>query len=284
MPPARIVVAAFATFAGLAAGLGLGMTASAQTLKLRPASLPQVNLQVAWRLDAVNAPPPRTTVQGGQVIVDSRGVVVGRTGTGATVVQTEGDAQASAEQVLQVLNGQQARLFTGRQVARQTWQLVWAPGGNAGGGTSSGNSGATGSSGGNTATGTGSTNATTGNYGIQSQTAWVDLGEGLVVRPRWPGGHQPVLLDIEARSSRALAPGRAGALGSSGFDPDGQVGRTELSTTLRIPLGQWTLLARSGPATSSGSTAGSLSTRSLDDTGAQALWVRVSLPGGEPAP
>lgn len=264
MPRARIVVAAFATFAGLAAGLGLGEGVAAQTLTMRPPALPQVNLLVAWRLDAVNTPPPRTTVQGGQVILDSRGVVIGRTGTGVTVVQTEDDAQAHAEQVLQVLNGRQAKLFAGRQVARQSWQLVWSPAGNAGG--------------------TGDGGASNGTYGIQSQTAWVDLGDGLVVRPRWPGGRQAVLLDIEARSSRALAPGRAGALGSSGFDPDGQVGRTELSTTLRIPLGQWTMLARSGPAAAGGSTSGTLSTRSLDDSGAQALWVRVSLPGAETAP
>jgi hypothetical protein len=272
MPRAGIVVAAFATFAGLALLVGAG--AAAQTLKLRPTSLPQVNLQVAWRLDAVDAPPPRTQVHGGQVIVDSRGTVIGRTGVGATVVQTEGDAQAHTEQLLQVLNGQQARLFTGRQVARQSWQLVWSPQGGNGSSASTG-SGTTGSG------------TSAGSYGIQSQTAWIDLGDGLVVRPRWPGGHQPVLLDIEARSSRALAPGQAGALGSSGFDPDGQVGRTELSTTLRIPLGQWTMLARSGAASASSAgapTGGSLSTRSLDDTGAQSLWVRVSLPVAEPAP
>jgi type II secretory pathway component GspD/PulD (secretin) len=273
MPRARIVVAAFATFAGLTLGVGTG--ASAQTLKLKPTALPQVNLQVAWRLDAVVAPPPRTQVQGGQVVVDSRGTVIGRTGVGATVVQTEGDVQAHTEQQLQVLNGQQARLFTGQQVARQSWQLVWSPQGVGAVG---------GGSGGSTAAGGGTSGSGTGTYGIQSQTAWVDLGEGLVVRPRWPGGRQAVLLDIEARSSRALAPGRAGALGSSGFDPDGQVGRTELATTLRLPLGEWTMLARSGASGTRSASASGLSTRSLDDTGAQALWVRVSLPGGEPAP
>ncbi len=273
MPPALIAVAAFAAFArsgctkGVRTGAlallwacGAGGVAHGQALRLRPAGLPQVNLVVAWRADAAGSERGQQRVVNGQLIVDSQGVVVGRTGLGATTVQT--DTEAHGAQMVQVLNGQQARLFLGRQVGRQSWQLLWSPQGAAG-------------TGGNTATtGTGANNgASVGSYGIQSQTTWVDLGDGLTVRPRWAGGRQPVLLDVEARSSRAL---NAGQVGSSGFEPDGQVARTEVASTLALPLGQWTLLARSGSASASGGQGG-LSTRSLDEQGAQTLWVHVSL-------
>ncbi|MEY4766740.1 MAG: hypothetical protein RI907_3413 [Pseudomonadota bacterium] len=204
------------------------------------AAPPVVNLTVAWRLeDASQRQDTRQVVQG-QVIVDTRGQVIGRTGLGASTVSTE--RQQHSEQSLRVLNGQQARLFVGRQVARQSWQLVMSA---------------------------------QGTQGVQSQTQWLDLGDGLVVRPRWPGGRQPVSLDVEARSSRALAPGQAQ---TSGFDPDGQVSRTELATTLALPLGQWTLLARSGSGLDAQSRqrGTTLSTRSLDEQGNMALWVRVS--------
>jgi len=240
------------------------MTSAAQ------AAPPQVNLTVSWRLDDAGRDSSTRQVVQGQVIIDSRGNVVGRTGLGATTVETERSQQT--EQMLQVLNGQQARLFVGKQVGRQSWQIVWSPqsGGSSVGGSGGSSVGSSvGSSGGG------------GSYGVQSQTTHVDLGDGLVVRPRWAGGRQPVLLDIEARSSRALNPGSS--LGS-GFEPDGQVGRTEVSTTLALPLGQWTVIARSGDArTSEGSSGGSsLSTRSLDEQGGMSLSVRVSTAGIAP--
>ncbi len=284
MPPALIAVAAFAAFAGfsrttgvhkaafaLLFGATLGGSSVAQTLRLRPAGLPQVNLAVSWRVDAGGSQRSEQRVVTGQVIVDSRGVVVGRTGLGATTVQTETDTRSA--QMLQVLNGQQARLFVGQQVGRQSWQLLWSPQGGAGTGSGAGAGG--------TVSGTAAAAAGTnmGSYGIQSQTTWVDLGDGLTVRPRWAGGRQPVLLDVEARSSRALNGAQAGG----GFEADGQVGRTEVASTLSLPLNQWTVLARSGGSThrDGGTT---LSTRSLDEQGSQTLWVRVSLttPGSEP--
>ncbi len=281
MPPGLIAVAAFAAFAGFSRttsvqkaafalffGAALGGPALAQTLKLRPASLPQVNLAVSWRVDAGGSQRSEQRVVTGQVIVDSRGVVVGRTGLGATTVQTETDTRNT--QMLQVLNGQQARLFVGQQVGRQSWQLWWSPQGGTGTANTAGG-------GGSTVSGTPGTNA--GGYGIQSQTTWVDLGDGLTVRPRWTGGRRPVLLDVEAHSSRALNGAQAGG----GFEADGQVGRTDVASTLSLPLNQWTVLARSGGSTrrDGGST---LSTRSLDEQGSQTLWVRVSLtsPGSDP--
>jgi len=278
MPPALIAVAAFAAFArsgctkGVRTGAlallwacGAGGAAHGQTLRLRPAGLPQVNLVVAWRVDTASSERGQQRVLNGQAIVDSRGVVVGRTGLGATTVHTDTEARGTPmAQVLQVLNGQQARLFVGRQVGRQSWQLLWSPPGSAGTGS-------------NTATpGTATTDgAAAGAHGIQSQTAWVDLGDGLTVRPRWAGGRQLVLLDVEARSSRALDAGQVGS-GSGGFEPDGQVGRTEVASTLALPLGQWTVLAHSGGVPAGGDQAG-LSTRSLDEQGTQTLWVHVSL-------
>ncbi len=268
-------VAAFAGFAGLTGLTGrVGQALRAGSAALVGALLvntllasatqaapPQVNLTVSWRLDDAGRGSSTRQVVQGQVIIDSRGKVVGRTGLGATTVDTERSQQT--EQMLRVLNGQQARLFVGKQVGRQSWQIVWSP--QSGGGSVGGSAGS----------------AQGGSYGLQSQTTHVDLGDGLVVRPRWAGGRQPVLLDIEARSSRAQNPGSS--LGS-GFEPDGQVGRTEVSTTLALPLGQWTVIARSGDARiSEGNSGGtSLSTRSLDEQGSMSLSVRVSTTGITP--
>ncbi len=258
MPSAPRLVAAFTgltVFAGLTGGLGWSLVPGTAH-----AAGPQVNLTVSWRLDTTGRSQATRQVVQGQVIVDSRGQVIGRTGLGATTVDTEASQQT--EQMLQVLNGQQARLHVGRQVGRQSWQIVWSPPSDGGGSQAGGQ----------------------GSHGLHSQTTWVDLGEGLVVRPRWAGGRQPVRLEIEAPSSRALNPGSP--MGA-GFEPDGQVGRTEVSTTLALPLGQWTAIAQSGHTrqTDSRRSGGTqLSTRELDDSGAQTLWVRVSLPGGAPAP
>ncbi len=257
MPRVRPLVAAFATLFTL---MSVGETAHA--------GLPLVNLTVSWRLDEGASTSARTQVVQGQVIVDSNGQVVGRTGLGATAVQTQRDRQVA--QVLQVLNGRQARLFVGQQVARQSWQLVWAPGASQGGAMAGGGSTAS--------TGTAG-QAAGGAWAVQPQTQWVDLGDGLVVRPRWGAGRQPVELDIEARSSRAAV--AATPLGG-GFSPDGQVNRSEVMTTLVLPLGQWMLLARSGGASSgaAGSRGSTWSTQDVAQDAQHSLWVKVSTDTG----
>lgn len=263
MPPARHVVAAFAT--------SITLSLASPGAK---AGLPQVNLTVSWRVDDGLHDQRNTQVVQGQVIVDSRGQVIGRTGVGATVVQTTRQGQTA--QMLQVLNGRQARLFVGQQVGRQSWQLVGMP-------ATAGTGGTGGTGPGNTADaaeGNPTRLAPLGGWVVAQQVQWVDLGAGLTVRPSWGGGRQPVQLEIEARSSRAAPPG---STPGAGFAPDGQVQHSEVMTTLSVPLGQWVLLARSGQGgvRSQQRSGSAWSTETISQDGTQSLWVRV---GTDPTP
>lgn len=244
-------------------------------------ALPQRNLLVEWR---VGEPGQRTEqvlggvaaarrggmpetrrlpapVPGGYVVSTHSGhsqtTVIG---VGGSVAQTEGES-LSVQQIL-VLNGGQARLFLGRSEPYTVWQWAW------GAGQSSSQTTAGQST-------TGNSQTTGSQQGVQAwaQTAWLDLGQGLSVTPRWPGGQAPVRVALEARSRQAgNAPGRYGAMA-----PDGQVVQSEVATTLSVPLGQWVVVARSG-GQGQRSEAGTLSTRSLDEADSRLLEIRVSLP------
>jgi hypothetical protein len=71
-------------------------------------------------------------------------------------------------------------------------------------------------------------------------TQWVTAGQRITVQPHWPGGREPVSVEISAEASR--------------FDPSVVVGSAELpqksdaglKTTVLAPLGEWITLAASG--------------------------------------
>ncbi|WP_290874842.1 hypothetical protein [Aquabacterium sp.] len=258
-------------------------------------ALPQRNLLVEWRvgeqgqrseqtLGVVTAgrrgtPETRrlpAPVPGGYVVSTQSGhsqtTVIGM---GGSVAQTEGESR-SVQQIM-VFNGGQARLFLGSSQPYTVWQWAW------GAGQSSSQSSSLQSPQGAGTSGAGGTGAATSTatstrssqQGVQAwaQTAWLDLGQGLTVRPRWPGGQALVRVELEARSRQAgNAAGRYGAMA-----PDGQVMQTEVATTLAVPLGQWVVVARSGGQGQRSET-GTLSTRSLDEADSRLLEIRVSLP------
>ncbi len=230
----------------------------------RDEALPARNLLVEWRTSGERSQQERSTgLRQGQVTVDTRGVWA--TGTlQAGTVQTE-SRQDSTQQV-QVLNGGRARLYVGTSQPLTVWQ--WA--GPVGGGGSLGGYGP--SSGGHVGNG-----ATQGAYqGGQAapQTVWIDLGQGLSVSPRWPGGRAPVVVELEAQSRQSASPGGR-LLGR--VDPDGQTRRSELASTLSLPLGQWVVVARSG-GRSEQQRSGTLSTRELDDEQSEQLEIRITAP------
>lgn len=71
-------------------------------------------------------------------------------------------------------------------------------------------------------------------------TQWVSAGQQLTVAPRWPGGQEPVTVTLTSESSRfdpAVAPGSAELP---------QRAESSVSTTLRVPLGEWVTVAASG--------------------------------------
>lgn len=227
---------------GLMAALAAGTRAHAGG-----ASAPG-NLQVAWRV-----------VSSAQARERQAGVEPG----GVRLSTLDASEQQDAVHKLLVLNGGKARLFTGRTVQQTTWQFLFSmPGAATSGGAASG--AATAPAGAPSGLATPS-----GGAQLLSQTVWIDLGQGLSVRPRWKGGNAPVELELEAQSRRPL--------GGQGFAPDGQIQRQEVSTTLLVPLGQWVVVAQSG-RNQTRHTNATLSTTDLDDQDGEQLEVRVSQP------
>jgi len=242
--------------------------------------LPQRNLLVEWRMGGQGQAQQRNQgIRTGQIIVDSRGGVVGRTSIGMETIQTE--SQIDSVQQVQVLNGGKARLFVGKSQPYTVWQWAWT---GQGGGGLGGIGPQTSPSGG--VTGGAAGNATSGNPGqpggypvnVVPQTVWIDLGQGLNVRPRWAGGHAPVIVELEAQARQPAQLGsQMGGVYGGQVDPDGQTRRIEVASTLSVPLGQWAVVARSG-ARVQRQQSGSLSTRDLDDNQSEQLEIRISAP------
>lgn len=164
-------------------------------------------------------------------------------------VRTEHRQQGSVQSVM-VLNGGQARLFMGRSVPVSTWQLAWK------GGVVPGDD---------------------PQAWAVTHTQWVDLGEGLSVRPRWPGGRGPVVIELEASARRPVQAGDLTMSSAGGYEPDGQTRRTEVLSTVSVPLGEWTVVARRGEQMQR-QQAGTWSTRQIDRSAQEVLEIRVSLP------
>ena len=201
---------------------------------------PAVNLQVSWRVSTQ---------------ADQRGVVV-QMPPGVTV-QTSRRQHEQVQSVM-VLNGGQARLFMGRSVPVSTWQLAWKGGAVPG-------------------TTPGTTSGTDPQAWAVSQTQWVDLGEGLTVRPRWLGERSAVTIELEASARQPVQAGEFTMAGGGAYEPDGQSWRTEVLSTVVVPLGEWTVVARRGEQVQR-QQAGTWSTRHIDGSAQEVLEIRVSLP------
>ncbi len=256
-----------------------------------PSDLPARNLLVEWRMAGQGSSQLRQGgIQTGRVIIDSRRGVIGQAGVTYGTTQTE--SSGNSVQQVTVLNGGRARLFFGSSQPVTTWQWAWAPGqgGGAGGWTSYGPQEGSGQGademaqrhggrdrgqrGDDGQQGQGGWSGRQSPVQVVPQTTWIDLGQGLIVTPRWPGGRAPVTVELEARSSEPAQPGGAY---SGRVDPDGQVRRTEVGSTVSVPLGEWTVVARNG-GQNARTQSGTLSTRSLDESRSEQLEIRVTAP------
>lgn len=260
----------------LLSGLMLGLSLAWAT----DHGLPQRNLLIEWRMSGQGQSQMRNQgVRTGQIIVDSRGGVIGRTSIGTETVQTEN--QTDTVQQVQVLNGGRAHLYVGRSQPYTVWQWAWT-----GQASSSGTLGAIGPQTGGAGNSTNSSGAGSSGSGVQPnatgnsypgsvvpQTVWIDIGQGLSVRPRWAGG-QSVVVELEAQ---ARQPAQLGGAYSGQIEPDGQTRHIEVGSTLSVPLGQWAVVARSGGQVRK-QQSGSLSTRDLDDNQSEQLEIRISVP------
>ena len=252
----------------MAAVSGALMAAMGAGLAHAEDKLPQRNLVIEWRMNGQTQGQQRNQdIQTGQVILDSNGKAIGRTSIGLGVIQTENQSEDDVQEV-RVLNGARAKLYVGHTQPYTVWQ--WAM--TAANATPNGQA---------TQQATQATqaqkSASSPNYPAAqavAQTVWIDIGKGLNVRPRWPGGKAPVIVEFEAQSRQPM---QAGSAYSGQTDPDGQSRRFEVGSTLAVPMGQWTVVARSGSQVQR-QPSGTLSTRDLDSNQSDQLEIRITAP------
>ena len=160
---------------------------------------------------------------------------------------TQDAAPPAVVQSLLVLNGQEARLRLTRSVPITQWQFgVYA----------------------DTASQSSSQQTTSGGWHAWSTTTWVDIGQGVVVQPRWTGGRQPVTLVVRAKDTR---PGTDG--------PQGPIEQADMATTMRVPLGLWTPIARQAGVPTASPHPGSWSTGdAVEFQEPMRLEVRITAP------
>lgn len=150
------------------------------------------------------APPER------DLLVEVRQIEEGASGY---VVSTRPQAPLVPPQQVQVRNGREARIRYAQSIPLQWVQAVQAAGPMTG-------------------------------AGVKQGLVWLQAGQSLVLRPRWPGGQQAATVEVEMQT--AAVETRPGA------DLPTQQ-RSELATTVRAPLGQWVTIARSGQVAPQGS-------------------------------
>lgn len=196
------------------------------------AAPPQRNLSVEMRVSDDQADAQRDAQ--GSVSIGSRG---GRVDAGGAVVVRSGSSRQATDamQRVLVLNGGRAtlRLAQGLQVDdTEVWWTPWGPG-----------------------------------AAVRSQ--WVELANGMEVRPQWPGGDAPVTLELAAQRS---APGVPPPQGTRAALPP----QWTVVTTVLAPLGEWVGVAqvasRQSTTVSGGGFGAATSSRQRE------LQVRVSLP------
>ncbi|WP_180125930.1 hypothetical protein [Rhodoferax sp. BLA1] len=79
--------------------------------------------------------------------------------------------------------------------------------------------------------------------GVTNGLVWLEAGQSLQVQPHWPGGKQPVRLDIDVQST---------SVGHRTGTELPDQSKSQLVTTVNAPLGQWVTVAISGSAPQAG--------------------------------
>lgn len=79
--------------------------------------------------------------------------------------------------------------------------------------------------------------------GVTNAVVWMQAGQTLKVKPRWPGGKQLATVDIEVQS--------ASVKDRTGTELPDQ-SRNLVATTISLPLGKWATFASSGSSPQSG--------------------------------
>lgn len=135
----------------------------------------------------------------------------------AYTVSTQATSAPLVAQQVRVRNGEKATLQMGQNMPIRFVQSV------AGGSSSQSGSSGTGSSSGG---------------GVSYGMVWMQAGQSMAVQPRWPGGKQPVAVQIDVQVSNVDAPTGNAELPSQS--------RSQIATTVSAPLGQWVTVAATG--------------------------------------
>ncbi len=99
---------------------------------------------------------------------------------------------------------------------------------------------------------------------VKTALTWMDSGQAITLRPRWPGAKQLVTVEVEVQTSNVGE--RTGAELPS-------QSRSHVATTVSAALGQWVTIAATGASAQSGS----YSSEASNDT-RRLLQLRVQAP------
>jgi hypothetical protein len=209
---------------------------------------PSQNLwvEVRW-VDSAVSGAAVAAVRDGAVVVGTAGSVTAR---GGAAVSTQRRDEQQVQRLL-VLNGHQASVQL-----TETTPVQWLDFGVqfdavAGGAANTNNA----------------NNASNTNKGWAVPRSGVsEQTQGFTVTPQWPGGQQPVRVELRAQSS-----GNASAQSPSPSQTQAQI-----VSTVSVALGQWLTVARSGAATQR-QERGVISSRSAEAQTSRELQLRVEL-------
>lgn len=189
-----------------------------------PPLLPQRNLVIEWRQvdDSETTSTPATRLN---TTLSTSGAQVNVSG-GITVSTQHRSGSQDSTQQLRVLNGGCATVRINQSVP-----VVWVEAAQ----TRVGAVGAHGNS-----------NMPGVDVTVVQGITWLDAGRQITLQPRWPGGDQPAVVDIQVDSA-ALENERpaVAAMNSGGAALPVQT-RSQTVTTVLAPPGQWITIARTG--------------------------------------
>lgn len=215
----------------------LSLSAIAQMAISAPPSLPQRNLVLEWRQVDEGTATGNTSI----------------TVSGGTTLSTQhSDQHRNQHQQLRVRNGDRAVVRLGQSVPVLWVQAV--QGDQAVGRRSQTNSG--------TAV-------------VQSWT-WLESGRQLSLQPRWPGGSQAAVVEVQVDTASLVAGDAQSGMANGSTTPPEQ-SRSQIATTVLAPLDQWVTIARTGGEQAL-APHGAWSTQAIKSQPRQVMQIRVVVP------
>lgn len=98
----------------------------------------------------------------------------------------------------------------------------------------------------------------------------VERSRSVSVKPQWPGGQQPVTVEVRTQDlASPLPPGAS-------LDPAQRADTSAVLSTVQVPMGQWVTIARTGTVETSASR-GTFSTRDAEVQRLRELQLRVDV-------